>query len=195
MKSSSENQKIEFLRLSVTLFLIAGVMAFLVALVNNITAPVISRQNDEKTSQALMEVLPGADSFVSVYYPSNSSTDVDVQGVYRSTNDVGYCVKVAPKGYGGAIETIVGFDANGAVTGIKIVSMSETSGIGTKINNSDFLQNFIGKTTVVKGDKKISDKNTVKYISGATKSSKAFMKGINAAIDIASRLAGGEYNG
>ena len=58
-----------------------------------------------------------------------------------------------------------------------------------------FLQNFIGRTTAVKGDKQVSDKNTVKFISGATKSSKAFINGMNAAIDIASRIAGGEYNG
>ena len=195
MQNSSKNQKTEFIRLSVTLFLIAGIMAFLVALVNNITAPVISAANDKKTNDALLAVLPEADSFVSVYYPTTAEDGVDVIGVYRAVNGTGYCVKVAPKGYGGAIETIVGFDSTGAVLGIKIVSMLETSGIGTKISDSDFLNNFIGKTTAVKGDKKVSDKDTVKYISGATKSSKAFISGINTAINIASRLAGGEYLG
>jgi len=195
MQSSSKNQKTEFLRLSVTLFLIAGITAFLVALVNNITAPVISAENEKKTSEALVSVLPEADSFVSVYYPAASQDGVDVMGVYRAVNGAGYCVKVAPKGYGGAIETIVGFDTTGAVVGVKIISMSETSGIGTKIADSAFLKNFIGRTTAVKGDKRVSDKDTVKYISGATKSSKAFIEGINAAIDIASRIAGGEYNG
>ncbi len=195
MQNSSGNQKIEFVRLSVTLFLIAGIMAFLVALVNNITTPIITEQNNKKTSQALIEVLPEAKDYVSVYYPVSSVDDVDILGVFRATNDAGYCVKVAPKGYGGSIETVVGFDINGTVTGVKIISMSETSGIGTKINESEFLQNFIGRTTTVIGGKDMSDKNSVQYISGATISSKAFIKGINVAIDIVSRLVGGEYNG
>jgi len=195
MQDSCENQKIEFFRLSLTLFLIAGIMAFLVALVNNVTAPVIEEQNNKKTTEAFALVLPEADSFVPVYYPATPEDGVEIMGVYRAVNGAGYCVKVAPKGYGGNIETIVGFDNNGAVVGVKIISMSETSGIGTKIGESDFIQNFIGRSTVVKGDKKVSDKDTVKYISGATKSSKAFINGINAAINIASRLAGGEYYG
>lgn len=195
MKNSSENPKTEFLRLSFTLFLIAGIMAFFVALVNNITAPVISAENNRKTTAALTAVLPEGDSFVPVNYTVPTTEDVDVIGIFRAVNGTGYCVKVAPKGYGGAIETVVGFDNNGAVVGVEIISMTETSGIGTKISNADFIQNFIGRTTVVKGDKKISDKDTVQYISGATKSSKAFIKGINAAIEIVSHISGGEYVG
>ena len=195
MQNSCKNQKTEFFKLSVTLFLIAGVMAFLVALVNNITAPVISLQNAQKNSAALQAVLPEADGFTSVYYPKTAENDVEILGVYKSNNNVGYCVKVGPKGYGGTIEMIVGFDAVGAVTGVKIVSMSETSGIGTKIAEDNFINNFIGKTTQVVGDKKVSDKNTVQIISGATKSSKAFINGMNVAIDIASKLAGGGFVG
>ncbi len=195
MQNSSVNQKTEFVKLSVTLFLIAGIMAFLVALVNNITAPVISKQNAQKNALALQEVLPEANEFTSVYYPTKSVDDVEIMAVYRSNNDVGYCVKVGPRGYGGTIEMIVGFDKAGAVTGVKIVSMSETSGIGTKINEPEFINNFIGKTTTVTGDNKVTDKNTVQIISGATKSSKAFIRGMNVAIDIASKLAGGGFVG
>ena len=195
MQNSCKNSKNEFLKLSVTLRLIAGIMAFLVALVNNITAPIISESNEQKTSEALLEVLPEADSFVKVDYLPTSIDDVSILGVWRASNNVGFCVKVAPKGYGGAIETIVGFDSNGSVTNTKIVSMSETSGIGTKISGAEFLQNFVGKSTTVKGDKKAADKDTVVYISGATKSSKAFIKGINAAITVVSELTGGEQNG
>ncbi len=195
MQKSSVNQKIEFVKLSVTLFLIAGIMAFLVALVNNITKPVITQQNNQKNALALQEVLPEAEQFTAVYYPKKSVDDVEIMGVYRSSNDVGYCVKVAPRGYGGTIEMIVGFDNFGAVKGVKIVSMSETSGIGTKINEPDFIENFIGRTQTVIGDKKVTDKNTVQIISGATKSSKAFIRGMNVAIEIGSQLAGGGFVG
>ncbi len=195
MQNSSVNQKTEFLKLSVTLFLIAGIMAIVVAFVNNITEPVIAEKNEQKTSAALYEVLPEADDFVAVNYPISIADDVKIEGVFRATNDSGYCVKVVPNGYGGDIEMIVGFDKAGAVVGVKIVSMSETSGIGTKIDSPEFIQNFLGRTTQVKGDKTVTDKNTVQIISGATKSSNAFIKGMNVAIDIASQLAGGGFIG
>ena len=130
--NSSKNQTLEFVRLSVTLFVIAGVMALIVALVNNITAPVIADINEKKTSDALMAVLPEADGFTDI------SADVEladaVEGVWRADNGAGFCVKVCPQGYGGAIETIVGFDKDGTVVGTEIIAMSETSGIDSAIS-------------------------------------------------------------
>ena len=88
--NSSKNQTLEFVRLSVTLFVIAGVMALIVALVNNITAPVIADINEKKTSDALMAVLPEADGFTDI------SADVEladaVEGVWRADNGAGFCI-------------------------------------------------------------------------------------------------------
>lgn len=180
--NSSKNQTLEFVRLSVTLFVIAGVMALIVALVNNITAPVIAGINEKKTSDALLAVLPEADGFTDI------TNDVEladsVESVWRAQNGAGFCVKVCPQGYGGAIETIIGFDKDGAVVGTEIISMSETSGIGTKIQDASFLDQFKGITSTA----------SVTTISGATRSSKAFVDGIDSAISVVSQLTGGEDN-
>ena len=65
--------------------------------------------------------------------------------------------------------------------------MSETSGIGTKIQSDDFLGQFIGKRGSVTAG------GNVDIISGATKSSEAYIRGINAAITVVNSLAvGGE---
>lgn len=50
----------ELIRLSLTLCLIAGITAALVALVNAVTAPEISRRNEDKTAQSLKAVMPQA---------------------------------------------------------------------------------------------------------------------------------------
>lgn len=199
MQNSSKNQKSEFLRLSLTLFVIAGVMALLVALVNNITAPEITRRNELKTTEALKAVMPDADTFEDAALDITSVTsadgkDVPINGAWFAQKDgetVGVCVRVSPQGYGGAIETIVGVDKDGNVTDTEIVSISETSGIGTKIQDESFLTQFIGKKNNITASE---GTNSVTLISGATKSSKAYLRGINAALSVASTLQGGEDN-
>ncbi len=47
--------------------------------------------------------------------------------------DNGYVMKVSASGSQGTIVMMVGVDANKAITGISVVSHSETSGIGTKV--------------------------------------------------------------
>lgn len=176
--NSSKNQKIEFLRLSLTLFVIAGVMALLVAFVNNLTAPTIEKLNKEKTDKALAVVLPAADGFEELSFKNLPET---VEGAWKAKNGVGYCIKVCPKGYGGKIETIVGIDKDGNVVGTEIVSMSETSGIGTKIQNDSFKKQFVGKNSVAETE----------TISGATRSSKAFRSGVADALAAYKKLSGG----
>lgn len=200
MQSSSKKQKSDLLRLAVTLCLIAGITAALVAFVNSITAPEIERRNADKTAQSLKAVMPDADSFEQCDYTAGSVTSSDgkeiaVDGVWRAKNAsscIGYCVKVSPKGYGGAIETIVGINLYGEVTDTQIVSMSETSGIGTKIQSNDFLSQFTGKSGIISGVGSSPSKNEVQTISGATKSSKAFLRGVNAALTVVSQISGGE---
>ena len=181
-KNSSKSQTIEFFRLSVTLLLIAGIMSLIVAFVNNLTEPTIKSINVEKTEKALVAVLPEADGFESVDFKTDSDI---VEGVWRAKNDVGFCVKVCPKGYGGKIETIVGFDIDGKVVGSEIVSMSETSGIGTKIQDDSFKKQFDG----------IDSTDNVVTVSGATRSSKAYINGIDAAIETVNDLIRGESDG
>ena len=183
------------LRLSITLFVISGVMAFLVALVNNITAPIIKTRNDQKITETLKIVMPDADSFDEYTFPEQSvmasdGKEVSIDGVWvakKDGNTVGCCIKVGPSGYGGKIETIVAVSNEGKVVDASIVAMSETSGIGTKIQSEDFLSQFIGKSGNVS-----AQSESVNVISGATKSSSAYIRGIDAALMVAQECIGGD---
>ncbi len=63
-----------------------------------------------------------------------------------SGNTVGYTLKVLPSGYGGTIELMVGIDsANGQVSGINVVSNSETAGLGAKATDPEFSDQYKGK--------------------------------------------------
>ena len=81
---------------------------------------------------------------------------------------------------------MVGVDAEGTVTGVSIVSHSETSGIGTKIMNNDLLDSgvgvldqFIGKSAA---DGTLSVGTNVDAITGATVSTRGVTTGVNTAL-------------
>ena len=47
----------------------------------------------------------------------------------------------------GGLQLLIGVDAEGAVAGISIVNIKETPGLGTKVQNTDFLDQFKGVTS------------------------------------------------
>jgi len=90
----------------------------------------------------------------------------------------------APDGYGGAIESIVGIDLNGQITGVRILKHAETPGLGDKIElkKSTWVLDFNGKDLEnpseaqwkVKKDKGIFDQFT-----GATITPRAVVASIH----------------
>ena len=102
---------------------------------------------------------------------------------------LGYAVTVSENGYGGEIKMLVCFDKFGQVTGMGVISMSETSGVGTRITGEGFFDQFTGKMgpfKFVKGTP--SGKNDVAAIIGASISSKAAVGAVNKAFVLLSDL-------
>jgi electron transport complex protein RnfG len=96
----------------------------------------------------------------------------------------GYAIKVVASGSQGSIEMMVGVDAEGTVTGVSIVSNSETSGIGSRVmaNENGVLDQFQGKSAA---DGTLTVGSNVTAISGATVSTKGVTTGVNAALAVA----------
>ena len=60
---------------------------------------------------------------------------------------VGVAFKViAPEGYSGNIEIMVGVEPAGTVTGVEILSQAETPGLGARITEPAFKDQFAGKS-------------------------------------------------
>ena len=97
------------------------------------------------------------------------------------TADEGCIVQVTVKGYGGPIEVKVGVLKDGAVAGMEVggAAFAETPGLGEGVKDEAFWSQFIGKT----GSFEIN--SNVDAISGATISSTAVVKAVNAALAIA----------
>ena len=108
-------------------------------------------------------------------------------------NIIGYAVQVAPKGYGGVVEVVVGVTADGNIQGIKVGNNTETPGLGKKSETPGFQEQFGGKTwespiDVIKNS--TPKDNEVAAISGATITSRAVTNGVNQALEAAKELFG-----
>ena len=166
-------------QLVVTLFLISAICAVLLGLVNNITAGPIAAANEAATNAAMQAVLP-ADSYEQVEYTGGNAL---VTAVYKA-GDAGYVVQVAPSGFGGNLDVMVGVGADGTCTGVSIISHAETSGLGANATKENFRAQFVGKANVAV----TKDGGDIAALTGATITSRAVCDGVNAAIEAAASV-------
>lgn len=167
----------QIFRLTLSLLIVTVIAAFLLGLVNALTADTIARQAQVKRTEAMLCVAPDADRFSDLYF---ADPTVDgISGAYHGTSLVGYCVEVSPNGFGGAISLMVGVDLSGSVTGVTILDHSETPGLGAKATDPSFLDQYLGLSGTISIDQ---GDNSINAITGATVTSKAITEGVNTAL-------------
>ena len=179
---------ISIIKTGLILLLIGFICTLLLSVCNYMTKDRIAQLSVEAEQEAMMSTLPQAEEFKEC----EGKADGIVTAVYEGKKEdktVGYCVKAEPVGYGGAISMMVGVDTEGKVTGVDIVEMSETPGLGAKASEEGFRNQYAGKGGEIKVIKSGTAKeNEISAISGATITSKAITQGVNSAIEIAEKL-------
>ena len=189
--------------LTVKLFATCVIVAGLLGLVNMVTAPNIAAINKAKTETAMKAVVADAENStfsdpmeitaeMEAAAASAGATVTEAYAVEAGGAAAGHALKIVASGSQGSIEMMVGVDADKAVTGVSIVSNSETSGIGSKVMENEptasgvgVLSQFVGKSAA---DGTLSVGSNVDAISGATVSSKGVTTGVNAALAVAGVL-------
>lgn len=177
----------EVLTLTTKLLLICAIVAALLAGVNMVTEPIIAANNQKTFEASMAEVLPGSKSFdeidCSAFTPSESGVKVD--SVYAS--DSGFVVTaICSEGYGGDISVMTGITKDLEIKQVKIMSMSETPGLGAKSTEPEFLDQYKDLTKGIQVIKNSTPSgNEVEAISGATITSKAVTKAVNTALETA----------
>lgn len=165
------------LRVALTLLIITAITAAALAGVNALTEDRIAAVKEENTRKAIEAVLPGGGEEI----PFTDSTGT-VTKVYAS--DSGYAVEVTPAGFGGTVDMMVGIDREGKVLGVRIISHSETPGLGASAAaenaaGEDFRGQFIGLSGTLAVTK---DGGGIDALTGATVTSRAVTSGVNAAL-------------
>ena len=168
-----ESPALYFLRIGGTLLLICALVALVLSFVNTVTREKIAQNEAEQKRTAMVELF-GSDKIEYTELDRLESDGERVEAVYRVAEDgstVGYSVLVLSPGFGGDVQMMVAVTADKTVIGVKIVSMSETPGLGTRVDDADYLSQYAGVTAGLSASE-------VDMISGATKSSKAVLSGV-----------------
>ncbi len=182
----------DVLKTGFILFLICAIAAFCLAMTNELTKDKIDEQKAIASEKAKKAVLPTAISFEALDDATLSDITANFapvkegfKGLDAEGQVVGYVFKSTPSGFGGDVEVITGLDLNDTVTGVRIGSHAETPGLGAKAVEPEFYEQYSGMSAAqMIGVSKTAPSDTdIQAITGATISSKAITKGVNASID------------
>ncbi|HBL36172.1 MAG TPA: hypothetical protein DDZ55_05135 [Firmicutes bacterium] len=176
-------------RLIMVLTIICVVSGGILGLVNALTEPVIKAQEELAQQKALQEALPPATVFraekatLEALKQSGSTGLVEVYRGLRDEQPAGFVFIVDQQGYASLIRMAIGITQAGNLAGVNVISQSETPGLGAKVTNAEFLtQQAFQEATSESQLAVTKDKGEVDAITSATISSRAVVRGVNAAL-------------
>lgn len=160
------------------------VCSALLGTVYAVTKAPIEASEIQKVNAAIAAVTPEFDNA-----PSEDVRNVEGGQIYTATSagvPVGYAIKVSVGGFGGPLQIMVGFTPDGTVYNTSVISHQETPGLGAKLVDEN-----IALRAQVKGSNpgvsKIAvskDGGEIDAITASTITSRAFLKGVNAAYEV-----------
>ncbi len=182
MKSSLKN-------MILVLMSICLVTSAALGFVNKLTEEPIEEAKKNKLVAALAEVLPEFDNNP---LESVQTLTLDVEGTEVETtvysaekggNPVGYAIVSSALGFSDDIELMTGFDSEGRIVNIQVLSMSETPGLGANMTNEDnvLLASFKGKEAGKMKMKVKKDGGDVDALTASTISSRAYANAVSRA--------------
>lgn len=205
----SNKKKSSIIHDALSLTIITIVCSFALAFVFEITKDPIKAREDEKknagyqvvysdaanmaTDEELLTLATGTDmSTLNADYAGVTIDDV-IQALDDNGNQIGYIVKSNVRGYSSAISVAIGYSLDGVVQGIELLANNDTPGFGLELSNPEFKNRFSGVQTdqfvLTKGS--ASNDNDIDVYSGATITTTAVIKAVNAGISFLTENAEG----
>lgn len=171
------------IKMLITLSVIGIVSGGLLSEISKWAAPQIAAHRKAATEEAIFMVQPEAKSY------KKMELDFEVYKVFdENENSVGYSLAYVGSGFQGKIRIMVGLNEElNRVIGLQVLEQIETPGLGTKIVEKPFTDQFIDlsldpKAAWVKGVEP-SNPNEIQAITGATISSVAIIDILNEGIE------------
>lgn len=175
-----------FINMTATLVVVTLVAAGLLGGVYALTKEPIRLAELAKKNEAISVVVPGFDN-----EPSQ-----EVQRVFLDGDSIFlYTARLGEKVLGTAVETftnngfsgnfklMVGFDPDGIITDIAVISHAETPGLGDKMeqDKSDFHVQFMGKDPATAKLQVTKDRGEIDAITASTITSRAYCEAVDRA--------------
>ena len=166
---------------ALSLFVVAAIAAVSLGIVYDITLEPIEAQRRRTQERMLREVLANASDFREMSVETPGSIVRVFEGLDNGRT-VGYVIELAPMGFGGAINMMVGISGGG--TGMRILRHGETPGFGAYIVRESFFRRFDGRNlvplTVVRSS---PGENEIQAITSSTITTQAVTGAVNEAIE------------
>lgn len=198
---------------AIALFLITIISGTLLGLVNDVTEDAIAQADLKAKMDAYREVFADAKEFreneeLSAKVEDQEGFDaliaqanetekykelpiesVEISEILEAVDDsgnvIGYVVSFSSSaGYGGDINMSLGITNEGEITGLEVISNSETAGLGAKCSDSEFKSQFAGINTASimytkTGKQQGADPAQIDAISSSTITTKAITRAVN----------------
>lgn len=146
----------------VFLTIIVLISVSLLLYINTFTSVIVEEQRRLKIQAILQGMFPELTEF---------KEEEELFVIYEDEAIAGYTFLASGNGYSGAINMLVGIDMDYNIKDVAILSQTETPGLGNKITEKEFTDQFIGLTSA---DIILSrDGGSIDAITGATISSRA----------------------
>lgn len=152
--------------------------------VYSLTFATIEKAKAAKLTSAFGEVLPAFEELTCESIELNGEV-MNLNTATSAGKIVGYAVESSANGFGGAIKMVVGFDAEGTITGLKVLEHSETPGLGSLIVNvgNALESSLLGRRPADMTLKVSKDGGDVDALTAATITSRAYVAAVESAFN------------
>jgi Na+-translocating ferredoxin:NAD+ oxidoreductase subunit G len=144
------------------LTIIVFVSITLLTFTDAVTEDKIKEENDKSVFTMLEKMFPDMSEF---------KLNNDIYVIYNDKNVIGYAYLAQGNGYGGTIEILVGLEDETTIKGISIITHSESPGLGSRITEDSYLEQYNG--IKIQDTDMSSSGGKIDAITGATISSTA----------------------
>ena len=187
-------KKDTLLNMFIAMFVICVVSGGVLGIVYNATKDPIAAAETAKKTEAIKNVLPEFNELKETKVKS-ALEDVDIPFylAYDANNNfIGAAVETfTNKGFSGNISLMVGILADGTVNNISVLQHAETPGLGSKMTEPSFKDQFNNKNATSFNFNVKKDGGDVDAITAATISSRAFCDAVNRALSTFENNKGG----
>lgn len=164
-------------RIAINLAVTCFISGVIIAGTYAITEPAAEAQRVKAKNDAMKELVKDADSFKSV-----DGKDGWYQGI-KDGKVIAYVVPASGKGYAGTIEMLAAVTPDGKAIDFKVLKHAETPGLGDKMVEPKFRNQFADKVPADMDVVKVPTTKNIQALTGATITSRAVTKGVREATE------------
>ncbi len=175
-------------KMFLNLTVVGAVSGVILAGVFHVADPLIQANKEKELKEAIFVVLPEAKDYKVIEKTIGQETFRVYEGLDANGSPVGLAFKADGGGFQGNVGVMVGLNLDYLkLKGIKILDQVETPGLGNRIGEPAFEEQFKGieitpKVEYIK-NRKPEKANQIQAITGATISSSAVVSNINRAVE------------